>query len=177
VALKQELTAEMESLRAERETLDLRRALVPLQRESAKLRLEAAERDILTLKQRRKVAQKRDAAREVEQAIKTVREAKAAFPELGAVAREVEELAPRLWGPNGALATSQEIAEASAWMRERSAHIEQATAELKRRYRAAGLIAPANEWLEQLPKGITLPIEVQGTRLRGLWLMPQVCFS
>jgi potassium efflux system protein len=174
LTLKQMLTAEMESLGAERETLDVRLALVPLQRESAKLRLEAAERNIEALKQRGKAAQKRDAAREVEQAIKTVREAEAAFPELGAVAREVEELVVKLWGPNGALATSQEIAEASAWMRERSASVEQATAVLKRRYRAAGVFAPANQWLEQLPKGVSLPMEVQRTRLRELWLLPQV---
>ena len=174
LALKQMLTAEMESLRAERETLDVRRGLVPVQRESAKLRLEAAERNVLALKQREKAAQKRDAAREVEQAIKVAREAEAAFRELSAVAREVEELVPRLWGPKGALATSQEIAEASAWMRERSARVEQAAAVLKRRYRAAGLFAPANEWLEQLPKAISLPVEVQRTRLRKLWLLPQV---
>jgi potassium efflux system protein len=174
LTLKQMLTAEMESLRAERETLDLRRALVPLQRESAKLRLEAAERNIEALKQRGKAAQKRDAAREVEQAIKAARDAEAAFPELGAVAREVEELVVKLWGPNGALAASQEIAEASAWMRERSTRVEQAAAVLKRRYRAAGMFAPANEWLEQLPKGVSLPREVQRTRLRQLWLLPQV---
>ena len=174
LVLKQELTAEMESLGAERETLDLRRALVPLQRESAKLRLEAAERYVVALKQRGEAAQKRDAAREVEQAVKAAREAEAAFPDLGAVAREVEELVAKLWGPGGALATSQEVAEASAWMRERSVRVERAAAVLKRRYRAAGLFAPANEWLEQLPKGAALPVELQRTRLRRLWLLPQV---
>jgi potassium-dependent mechanosensitive channel len=174
LTLKQTLTAEMESLRAERETLELRRALVPLQRESARLRLEAAERYMVELKERAKAAQKRDAAREVEQAVKAAREAETAFPDLGPVAREVAELVPRLWGPNGALAASQEIAEASAWMRERSDRVEKSAAVLKRRYRTAGPFAPANEWLDPLPKGISLPVEIQRTRLRRLWLLPQV---
>ncbi len=174
LALKQELTAEMDSLKAERETLDLRRALVPLQRESAKLRLEAAERNITALKKRGQAAQERDAAREVEQAVKVAHEAEAAFPELGPVAHEVEELVVKLWGPNGARAKSQEVAEISARMSEGSARVEQIAAVVKRRYRAAGLFAPANEWLEQLPKGANLPMEIQRKRLQELWLLPQL---
>ena len=174
LAQKQELTAEMDSLKAERETLDLRRALVPLQRESTKLRLEAAERNIAALKQRGEAAQKRDAAREVERAIKVAREAQASFPDLEPVAQEVQELVVKLWGPNGARATSQELTEVTARMKESSVRVGQTAVVVKRRYRAAGLFAPANEWLEQLPKRYQLPREIQRTRIQKLWLLPGV---
>jgi potassium-dependent mechanosensitive channel len=174
LALKQELAAEAESLEAERQTLDLRRALVPLQRESTRLRLESAERYLPMLKERGKAARQREAARQAERSLQVAHEAEAAFPVLGTVAREVEDLVSGLWGPDGAHATTQEITEASAWMRESSVRLEQAAASIKRRYRSAGTFSPANEWLEQLPKNTTFPKDIQRTRLRGLWLPAMV---
>ena len=173
-ARKQELEQEQDSLAAERDALEVRRTLVPVQREHFKMRLEAAAQSIAELKTRLDTARRQDAMRELRKARNAAQNAASYSLVLAPTAREVQELAARLWGAGGILEAAQRTSANSDRLSQEADRLVQVVANTRRLYDSFPPFSPARDWMRQIPHDLPHLAAVRRARLRTLGVLPSI---
>ncbi len=170
-AKKQAPRDEIAALDAEREALGALRALVPLQRGAAQSRLEAVDRELSLLSERLSAAELRDAGQRLGDVRNAAAKLAAGEPRLRDTEAEILRLAAGLWGENGLVAEGNRISVLSGKWSDHLLRIQQMSASIKRRYRAAGVLAPAGEWLQHPPADVPSREQLRVARLRAFRTM------
>jgi potassium efflux system protein len=163
---QQAAQAERAALEGEKTTMEVVREMLPLQRDAAQARLEAIEGELDRLRQRLSEAELRDAKERMAKAQKTAADLASRQPLLQPIARDIRLLSESLWGPAGLMAEDRRLANMTTRWRDQWLKLQQLSESIKRRYAAAGPLAPAGEWLQHLPTDLPRREQLRLARLR-----------
>lgn len=170
-ASKEAIRSEIAALDAERDVLGVLRGLVPLQREAAQVRLETVDRELSLLAESLSSAELRDAAKRLAETRKSAATLAAGDARLRETEAEIVRLAGQLWDGGGFTVENNRIAVLAGKWSDHLLRLQQLSASIKRRYHAAGPLAPAGEWLQHPPAGIPSREQVRLARLRAFRTM------